>query len=173
MSRLITGGDFHLGARNAYKFRGFSSREEHNEVIFDNLASSLHKKDSLILVGDVCQDIYWLGRMKRLVDEHHCAKITLVPGNHDVEKKIGMLHLVANYCEVIPYLSRRNCWWSHIPIHPDHLRGRDYNIHGHLHSDTDKPIEDPRFINVAIDFWNLGPISFSEMIATHESRNRL
>lgn len=172
MTRLVTGSDFHLGAPNAYRFRGFSSREEHDEVIFDNFASALQKKDSVILTGDICQSLYWLGRMKELVDNHHCAKISVVPGNHCCEKKIKMHHLVEHYCEVIPYLSKRNCWWSHMPIHPDHLRGRDYNIHGHLHSDTDPVITDPRFINVAIDHWDLKPITFAELIATHESKGR-
>ncbi len=147
--------------------------EEHDEVVFDNFASMLHKKDSVILVGDICQSLYWLGRMKKLVGDHHCAKITVVPGNHCCEKKIKMHHLVEHYCEVIPYLSRRNCWWSHMPIHPDHLRGRKYNIHGHLHSESDVPIDDPRFINVAIDHHDLKPISFAELIATHESKGRL
>jgi len=46
---------------------------------------------------------YWLGRMKELVDNHHVAKITNIPGNHCCEKKIKMHHLVEHYCEVIPY----------------------------------------------------------------------
>jgi calcineurin-like phosphoesterase family protein len=173
VSRVVTGADFHLGANNAYKFRGFSTAEEHNEVVFDNLATYCTKRDSLILVGDVCQSEYWLQRLHQLVIEKHVQKITLVPGNHDVERKITMQHLVWYYCEVLPYLSKRNCWWSHIPMHPDHLRGRGHNIHGHLHSASDPVIHDPRFINVAIDFWGFTPVSFAEMMATHESKGRL
>lgn len=173
MSRLVTGSDFHLGAPNPSGWRNFATNEEHNEVVFDNLATYCNKRDSLILVGDVCQSEYWLKRMHELVTKKHVTKITLVPGNHDCEKKITMAHLVKYYSEVLPYISRRNCWWSHIPIHADHLRGRIYNIHGHLHSSTDPVLDDSRFVNVAIDFWNLRPVTFSELIATHESRNRL
>lgn len=167
MTRLVTGGDYHLGKNNVCEMRPqFTSDEEHNEVVFDNLACSVNKNDSLILMGDVAHTLEWHQR----ISEINCAKITLVPGNHCIEKKIKMIHLIAYYQSIDPYLSLRNCWWSHIPIHPDHLRGRKYNIHAHLHHDI---IPDERFLNVSIDHWDLKPVTFAELMAFAESRGRL
>ena len=95
MSRLMITSDLHLGHSNINKFRPFKSSEEHHEVVFDNLASNIGKRDSLILLGDIAFDEYWLKRL----DQIKCAKKTLILGNHDTEKL--PMKLVCNHYDVV------------------------------------------------------------------------
>ena len=131
MTRLLITSDLHLGHKNAHKFRpAFESAEHHHEYMFEMLATTVQKRDSLILLGDIAFDSFWLGKIKEI----RCDKKLLVCGNHDTEK-VKMRDLVNVYDDVVALYSRRNVWFSHCPIHPSQFRGRLYNIHGHLHND--------------------------------------
>lgn len=48
----------------------------------------------------------------------------------------------------LPLFSYKNTWISHCPIHPQELRNRDGNIHGHLHNSI---VPDLRYFNVNLD----------------------
>ena len=168
MSRLMITSDLHLGHKNIHKFRDqFSTAEEHHEVIFDNLASNIGKRDSLIFLGDVAFDYWWLGRLKSI----KCAKKTLILGNHDTEH-LKMWALDKAFDSIHSMFSKRNMWFSHCPIHPDQFRDRLLNIHGHLH---DKKVlarniinnemrPDLRYFNACVEHTDYKPISFSEIL---------
>lgn len=170
MSRLMLSSDLHLGHKNIYKFRPeFSSSEEHHEVLFDNLASNVNKRDSLILLGDIAFDKVWLERIKGI----KCAKKLLVCGNHDLDFGLKMVDLVTVYDEIKALYTKRNYWFSHCPIHPQEMRGRCGNIHGHLHhkkvqqeyrgdGDYVGDVDDRSYINVCVEHTNWKPISFKE-----------
>ena len=165
MSRLMITSDLHLGHSNINKFRPFDTVEEHHEVVFDNLASNIGKRDSLLLLGDIAFNEYWLKRL----DEIKCAKKTLILGNHDTEKL--PMKLVCNHYDVVHSLySKRNSWFSHCPIHPDHFRGKELNIHGHLHDDiildyTDfVAMPDKRYFNACVEHTNYKPISYADIV---------
>lgn len=157
MSKLYISSDLHLGHANICKFRpGFSSPEEHHETMFDNLATTVGKRDSVILLGDVAFDLYWLNRLLEI----NCQKLTLIVGNHDTEK-LNMRDLASVYNEIHSMLARRNVWFTHCPIHPDEFRGKVANIHGHLH---DKVIDDPRYINACVEHHSYKPVTFAELM---------
>ena len=60
---MIT-SDLHLGHNNIHKFRTkYSTAEDHHNEIFENLAVNINKADSLILLGDIAFDKYWLNRL--------------------------------------------------------------------------------------------------------------
>ncbi|AUR93088.1 calcineurin-like phosphoesterase [Vibrio phage 1.182.O._10N.286.46.E1] len=164
MTRLMITSDLHLGHENIIKFRtGFDSAEHHHETLFENLASSIQKRDSLILLGDIAFSKYWLDKIKSI----KCEKKLLICGNHDTEKGVKMRDLVRVYDDVMALHSRRNCWFSHCPIHPSQMRGKVCNIHGHLHDKkikTDTMYDDPRYINACVEHTNFKPISFSDLI---------
>ena len=163
MSRLMITSDLHLGHKNIHKFRSqFETAEEHHEFVFENLAMNINKADSLILLGDIAFDHYWLQR----VADINCKKKTLICGNHDTENKIKMIDLCGAYDEVQALMSKRNVWFSHCPIHPDQFRGKTLNIHGHLH---DKVVmgdayQDFRYLNVCVEHTDYKPISFADLI---------
>jgi len=163
MSRLLFTSDLHLGHNNICKYRTqFSSPEEHNEIIFDNLATNVEKRDTLYLLGDIAFSLSWLERISSI----NCKHKLLVCGNHDLEHGITMRHLVAYYDDVKTLFSKRNNWISHCPIHEQELRGRVLNIHGHLHGSTVKGSEgeeDPRYFNVCVEHTGYKPISYTEI----------
>ena len=164
MSRLMIASDLHLGHSNIVKFReGFSSADEHHELMFENLASNIQKRDSLILLGDIAFSKFWLEKIKSI----KCVKKTLVCGNHDTENGIKMRDLVDVYDDVQALFAKRNIWFSHCPIHPHQFRGKTHNIHGHLHDKlvrTELFDRDDRYINACVEHTNYKPISFSELL---------
>lgn len=173
MSRLMLTSDLHLGHKNILEFRsGFESQEEHDETIFENLATSLNKRDSIIFLGDIAFDAKWLRR----IGDIKCAKKTLILGNHDLERGISMRDLTGTYDRIESLMSRRNVYFSHCPIHPQQFRGRTNNIHGHMHdkhilTKDEKANEnlwqaapDERYINVCVEQTNWKPVAFSDLI---------
>lgn len=170
MSRLMITSDLHLGHKNIHKFRGeFSTAEEHHEVIFDNFASSIKKSDSVILLGDIAFDNYWLNRLS----EVKCRKKTLILGNHDTER-LSIFDIVNSgvYDAIHSIYAKRKCLLSHYPIHGHEFRRSDLNIHGHLH---DKKVEslnialqvmrpDVRYFNACVEHTDYKPISFAEIL---------
>lgn len=155
MSKLLLTSDLHLGHKNIIKFReGFDSLEHHNETLFENLASSVNKRDSIIFLGDIAFDKAWLERIASI----KCTKKMLILGNHDLEHGIKMEDLLATYDRIESLYSKRNKYFTHCPIHPSQFRGKTHNIHGHLHG---KLILDDRYINVCVEHTNWKPIEFA------------
>jgi calcineurin-like phosphoesterase family protein len=171
VSRLLITSDLHLGHKNIVKFRpGFSSAEEHHEILFDNLASSINKRDSIIFLGDIAFTDEWLLRIRGI----NCAKKLLVLGNHDTERT-SFKNIVLAYDKIESLYSKRNMWFSHCPIHPQEFRGKTHNIHGHLHDklvqteymgdgDYVGDIDDERYINVCVEHTDYRPIPFSDLV---------
>lgn len=158
VARSMIASDLHLGHKNIAKYRvKFKTSEEHDEIVFDNLASNVNKRDSLIFLGDVCFTQYWLDK----IDSINCVKKTLILGNHDTEK-LHITQLVKVYDQIHGLWSKRNAWFSHCPIHPDEMRDRSYNIHGHSHQNV---IDDPRYINACLEHTNYRPISFQDLMS--------
>ncbi len=176
MSRIMLCGDAHLGHKNIHKYRtDFATAEEHHEIIYDNIRSNVNKRDTLIMMGDTAFTHAWL----RKVGEIPAKKKILIAGNHCTENGINMRHLVAEYDEVHAALSYRNYWLTHIPMHPQELRGRKGNIHGHLHGNNVwknwEPEEDngkvayeeidTRYISTCLEHCDWKPVSWQELTA--------
>ena len=162
---MIT-SDLHLGHKAICKYRPqFSTMEEHNETLFENLATNINKRDTLFLLGDVAFDLSWHHK----ISEIKCRHKVLILGNHDTDRKPRVHEFASLYDRVHGLLSHRNDWWSHCPIHPQELRGRLGNIHGHLHgnhvwSENTQDCIDQRYINACVEHTNYKPISFEELV---------
>lgn len=166
MSKVFFASDLHLGHKNITRFReGFNSAEEHHEIILDNLLSTISKRDTIILLGDVAfTNDHCLALLMGL---RHVSKIMWVPGNHDVS--VSTILTLAEHLEYAPgklhlpaFTSYKGWWLSHCPIHPDEIRNRKGNIHGHTHNYN---IDDKRYINVSMEqLPNWSPISFEDLI---------
>lgn len=169
MSRLMITSDLHLGHQNICKYRHkFSTPEEHHETLFENLATTIQKRDTLYLLGDIAFTKEWLERVAGI----KCRYKLLVCGNHDLERGIKMLDVCRAYDDVKALFSKRNYWFSHCPIHPQEIRGRKGNIHGHLH---DKLVEvqkytlgtlvpHPSYFNACVEHTEYKPIPFDALV---------
>ena len=149
--------DFHLGHKVIVpKYRNFVSQEEHDNKIFDMIAK-LNKRDVLFILGDFIFDSekydYYIEQMNKM-----SCRIKLIMGNHDSLK----LYKEPRFEIQLPLFSYKNNWISHCPIHPNELRNRNKNIHGHLHGGV---IDDPRYFNVNLDNNNFEFVEFEKIIA--------
>jgi calcineurin-like phosphoesterase family protein len=168
MSGVYFISDLHLGHRNILKYRSqFDTIEEHDSVILDNILSRVTKRDVLWILGDV---IFERGLNDKNVEllrtiRKNVGWIKVVIGNHCTDNKfrqdlLKYLLLTGIYDEVHGLVGYKNHWLSHCPIHPDELRGKVCNIHGHLH---DYVLEDKRYFSVCCEQVNYTPISFQEI----------
>lgn len=167
MSKLVISSDLHLGHNNICKYRtDFSSAEEHHQIIFDNLAKSVNKADSLWLLGDVAFTKEWLNSLKSI----NCRRKVLIMGNHDCERGINYKDMVNVYDAVFGITSHRNCWFSHAPIHETEIRSRIMNVHGHTHQFL---VGDPRYVNVCVDQTEYKPVTFADLEDLRRKQNGL
>jgi calcineurin-like phosphoesterase family protein len=140
--------DLHLGHRNITKYRPrFSSMVENDEYML-SMIEALGKRDILIILGDFLFDSDEYARYADRLSKVSC-RIRLVMGNHDSLKLMQESWIEHKK----PLATYKNYWLSHCPIHPQELRNRLGNIHGHLHSDSIMidSIPDLRYFNVNIE----------------------
>lgn len=138
--------DLHLGHRSICKYRSkFTTAEEHDEYILD-LMSKLNKRTILFILGDFLFDGPHFEAYLHRIAKFPCT-IKLVMGNHD-SMQLYTQTIAPNILIQLPLFSYKNTWLSHCPIHPQELRNRDGNIHGHLHTSI---VPDLRYFNVNLD----------------------
>lgn len=158
MSRIYLGSDFHIGHKNIHKFRckekgflrkdpldldtegsaflrDFTDEAEHREWLFEYINTTITKRDTMILLGDICFNEEALLALSKLP-----GKKVLIMGNHEYVPSTpeGKQLMAKTYVKVHGLLSYKGYWISHCPVHPDELRGKK-NLNGHVHY---KPIAD-------------------------------
>ena len=150
--------DWHLGHKVITKYRSqFKTIEEHDNAIFAE-AEKLTKRDIIFVIGDFlfdCDDFeYYLERISKL-----SCRIKLIMGNHDSLKLYSQT--IAKNIEIqLPLFTYKSFWISHCPIHPNELRNRIGNIHGHLHNAT---LDDNRYFDVGLDKNNIKFINWEDI----------
>lgn len=162
-------GDPHLGHKNIAKFRPWvRSTEENTKLFLSEWNRVITKRDDVYMMGDVAFNNESLELLKTLP-----GRKILIKGNHDdfVTSKAQ----ADVFYEIHGMLKYKGMWLTHCPIHPDEMRNRKCNIHGHVHNATimkgwgpwRKP--DPRYINTCVDV--LWPQRGSFFISLDEIRN--
>ena len=143
--KLFT-SDWHLGHKVIVpKYRDLESIEQHDNLLFDQM-SKLNKRDILYILGDFVFDSdkydYYIETLAKM-----SCRIKLIMGNHDTVKLYKETRLPKLEIQ-LPLFSHKDIWLSHCPIHPQELRGRLGNIHGHLHQ---AKLDDDRYFEVGLD----------------------
>jgi calcineurin-like phosphoesterase family protein len=64
--------------------------------------------------------------------------------------------------------SYKSFWLSHCPIHPQELRNRKANIHGHLHGSV---LNDPRYFDVCPEKHNYQMVDYEEIKAFYADKD--
>lgn len=138
--------DTHFGHKAIIKYRdNFSSIEEHDNHILE-IISKLNKRDNLFVLGDFLFDCGKFEWYLQQISKMPC-RIKLVLGNHD-SLKLYTQNIAKNIELQLPLFSYKSMWVSHCPIHPDEMRNRVANIHGHLHNAV---LNDDRYFDVGLD----------------------
>ena len=162
-------GDLHIGHRNIYKFRGFESNQVHDDFIMDNIKRTVSKRDILWLLGDCFFNPESINFLRELLD-NVTDNIKFVLGNHDTDKNQKVINELIDQRlmqEVHGVYKKRFFWLTHVPMHPDELRGK-VCIHGHTHNHI---IDDDRYLNVCCEQVNYTPISQDEVLHIFRQRD--
>lgn len=163
MSRVLLISDTHFGHRNICNFRqNFSSPEEHDEFIFNNIMNTVNKRDTLWILGDIAFDQTGWARIKQISNK--VENLNIVVGNHDTdhtERNNMFKDMVSQgYFNKVGSMFKLNRFWlTHPPIHPIELRGRK-NIHGHTHNVI---MPDENYINICCEHVNYKPVNFQDI----------
>jgi calcineurin-like phosphoesterase family protein len=156
--------DLHFGQETVVKYRNhFKSSLEHDSIIYENISRQLNKKTTLYLLGDLCfskDSLKYLKGFKEL-----CHSVVVIGGNHCTEK-ISVVDLYESVSQVHFYKNKYGFTLSHMPIHPEHLRGK-LNVHGHLHTDL---VKDPRYVCVSLEHTNYKAMSLTQIREVFRSR---
>lgn len=165
MSNVYFIGDTHFGHKNILKYRPeFSSIEEHDETITENILSVGGKRNTLYLLGDIIFSKEHIERI--LLISSHFEYTHWVLGNHDTDnterQEIFRELVTDNIVDKVYALAKKHSFWlSHAPVHPDELRGCR-NIHGHVHNNT---LPDKRYFNASCENIGYKPIDLNHIKA--------
>ena len=148
MSRVYFTSDWHLGHKNILKYRPqFKSIEEHDNTFITNFNETISKRDIVYFLGDIVFTDDALEQFKQL---RYCRKI-LYLGNHDY---LHSTKYTGVFDEVYGIRSFKSYWLSHCPIHPQEMRNRKGNIHGHLHNNY---VQNPGYESRDTRYYNVSP----------------
>ena len=154
MSKVYFTSDWHFGHKAILKYRDFKSIEKHDQTFIDNFNKTVNKRDTVFFMGDIAFTKEGLEKLKEL---KYCHKKILYLGNHDTLKTEEYLEY---FDEVHALRSYKNFWLSHCPIHPQEMRNRIGNIHGHLHASI---LEDKNYFDVSPEKHDYELIDFEDI----------
>jgi len=132
----------------------FKTIEEHDQTLINNFNKVVKKRDIVYFVGDICFTEDSLDIIKNL---NYCHKKVLYLGNHDFKDTRKLLEV---FDEVHAFRSFKSYWLGHCPIHPQELRNRKGQIHGHLHGSV---LDDPRYFDVSPEKHNFELVDLDEI----------
>lgn len=168
MSRPVVSSDLHLGHKNIAKYRTmFKTADEHHWHVFNAHKATIKKNDTWYCLGDCVFTKEWLERLKEI----KCRRKVLFLGNHCLENEVTMEDLLEVF-DAVHSLQPHKCfghkmWFTHCPIHPDEIRGKDVVIHGHTH---DYIVDDYRFVNVCVEHTGWGVIPVEEALERYKEQ---
>lgn len=166
--------DTHCSHKNIIKYsnRPFSSIEEMDETIINNINNKVGKNDILYHLGDVS----WRS-VKKFRESINCNEIHLILGNHDIYKQcIGHFITIRDYNEL--RINDLKIVLCHYPIavwnkkHHGvwHLCGHS---HGSFEPSTINGFSNGLCLDVGVDVHNFEPISLDEIKIIMENKKQL
>lgn len=150
--------------------RGFSSSEEHDEAIIDNINEVVKPDDILYILGDLMLENSEQGT--GLLRQLRCKNVNIILGNHDTEVRQRIYQYTLGY-HILGWaapakFNNKSFFLSHYPTATTNLDDdkrpwtRVYNLCGHSHT-TDKWDARTDSIHVELDAWNNYPVNLEEI----------
>ena len=156
--------DLHLGHRNIHTYRPhpeggkFLTPEEHDDFVMERWREMglKNRRDTVYVAGDIAFTEEAWDKFDSLP-----GRKVIILGNHCTEgagiiKKIASLKTVNSVHAALNY---KSFWITHIPMHPQELRGKK-NIHGHMHANF---IDDPRYMCVSLEHTACRPLPMEKI----------
>jgi len=163
MSVFFT-SDIHLCHKAIAKYRPeFKSLEEHDEHWLSKF-EKLGKRDIVFVLGDFLFDSPNYEMYIQRIRKFRC-RIKLIMGNHDSKLLYQEINQKPQSPDgsielQLPLFSYKNFWLSHCPIHPQEMRTRKGNIHGHLHNSV---LDDDKYFDVSPEKHNFDFVDFEKI----------
>jgi calcineurin-like phosphoesterase family protein len=156
--------------------RQFSSLEEMNSTIINNINSVIKPSDILFHLGD-----WSFGGFEQIQifrDSIFCKNVHIITGNHDhhiENNKEGIqslfssvnkyLNLVVKWNVGTPLMGEQRFALMHFPIASwDNMARGAIHLHGHVHFEADKRIGMGKMMDVGVDGNELYPIEMGEVL---------
>ncbi|MBB1549821.1 metallophosphoesterase [Candidatus Saccharibacteria bacterium] len=159
--------DLHLSHTNIIKYenRPFTSVEEMNNTIIDNINYRLTPDDELYILGDFTLEKN-PHRVSELIKRIKCKK-HLIIGNHDYFTRskdlCSLFDSVSNYLEIED--EGRTVILFHYPIQNWNLkRYGSIHLYGHVHSKEELQLKEENAFNVGVDVNNFMPVTLEELL---------
>lgn len=177
MSNIFFCADLHFGHNQPflYEGRGFSSIEEHDEIIVERHNSLVKPNDIVYCLGDIMLNNNKTGmeHFNRLNGNFY-----VIIGNHDTDVRIKTYQkTLGSWINGIHQLKsvdwgnrfthkKKEFFLSHFPslVVNEHMRKPVFNIHGHQHDTVHFHSYIPNGYEVSLDTNNCYPISFDTIL---------
>jgi len=181
MKKTHTSADLHLGHTNIIRYcnRPFSSVEEMDETIINNINEKIMPEDRFIILGDFA----WGTKVEHYLDLINCKDVWFVMGNHDrggrkkpsylesleFYRKMPFTHVFGYYEEeiIIPGKGKKMITMSHYPMSSWNKSHREsWHLYGHVHGGMTKQLgtEPGKYrMDVGVDCHNFYPVAFDDL----------
>lgn len=170
MPTVFVISDTHFDHANMLKFRTsngelcriFDTVDDMNEYMIEAWNKRVRPQDHVYHLGDVALGRKGLGMVRRLN-----GHLRLVRGNHDVYDT--KYYLAAGFKEIYGIRVLDDLIFSHIPLHPESVKPRWTNVHGHIHNNLAfepyTPLLGPKYFNASAEVLHYIPRSLEEIRA--------
>jgi len=139
------------------KVRDFACVEDMTEYQVKQWNSVVRPQDHVYHLGDIVINKTGFDVLPRLNGHKR-----LIGGNHDIHHHEINKHFEKVYGVRAMY----GGVLTHVPVHPDCLERWKVNVHGHLHTNTIRTVDnepDMRYINISCEQLDHVPISLDEL----------
>lgn len=165
--------DPHFDHYNIIKYcnRPFSSVEEMNDALINNINSVVKPNDTLYLLGDIT---FNHKRFKYWLEAINCDNKILIRGNHDphnIDKYLPIrgLKAVHDYLEIAMF--GKNIVMMHYPLARWNRQNHgSYMMYGHVHNNF--KMENTNSLDVGVDSIGFYPIEIKKAMEIIDERNR-
>jgi calcineurin-like phosphoesterase family protein len=123
--------DLHLGHENISKFENRyrkPTKEEDAEFILDAIFSTVKKRDTLWILGDIAFRDFGKEKLLEISDKIGWHT-NIVLGNHDHYEP----SVYSGFHRIFGAQKKYGFWITHIPIEAGGMRYAKGNVHGHIH----------------------------------------
>lgn len=153
----------HKGLINHGFRQGFSTIEEHDEVIYQRFNATVGKGDRVYLLGDIS---FYNKEETITLMKHLNGRKFIVWGNHDhslksaVKAEPSIIEQAYDYKEI--KVDEQRLVLFHFPILSWHQVGKGaWHLHGHSHNNL--PESEMAMLDVGVDAFPNHPVSYDEI----------